>query len=332
MSTVGSVLVAGDPSEWLAAEYDKLRLDGFTIDILFTTHLTRDEAIECLKALGSAHYSTLVTLPDRRLIPLNQDVFRPLMPGLRYVSQPGAGYDEVDIDYLTRNGAYFVNGPVSVSHPTAITATMLILQVIRAASQAEWSVRQGRWQQGLKRTPDIRDLTLGVIGLGTIGKLVQRNVEVLGMNVIYYNRHRLSCEEEGNARYVTFDELISTADVITLHTPLTDETHHMLSDVQFSRMKDGVFIVNTSRGPVIHEEALVRAMQSGKVSRVGLDVYEHEPIVHPWLMQCDRASLLPHWAAYTNRNDPDSEKESLDNLKAWLLTGKPKAPVNSPRI
>ncbi|GJJ12459.1 hypothetical protein Clacol_006701 [Clathrus columnatus] len=209
---------------------------------------------------------------------------------------------------------------------------MLIMQTVRAASQAEARVRAGRWREGLKATPDIRDLTLGIVGLGTIGKIVHQQVKALGMKVIYNNRHRLPPEEEDGAEYVSFEDLIHIADVISLHTPLTEETHHMISDDQFRQMKDGVFIVNTSRGSVIDEEALVRALQSGKVCRVGLDVFEREPFVHPWLAQSDRCTLLPHWAAATTRVSVDGEKEILANLQAWITTGKPNSPVNKPRL
>ncbi|KAF8502541.1 D-isomer specific 2-hydroxyacid dehydrogenase [Hysterangium stoloniferum] len=329
MSSVGPVLFVGDPSDWLSAELEKLRREGFTIHVL-SGKLSRKEILECLKVLAPAQYTSLVC-HNSNLRPFTRDIFELLLPGLHYVSRPGAGYDDVDIEFLTEHGVYFANGPITVSHPTATTTTMLILQAVRAASQAERAVRQGRWHQGLESTPDIRNLTLGIVGLGRIGKIVQQQVEALGMNVIYYNRHRLPENEEGKASFVTFEQLLTTADVISLHTPLTSETRHMLSYIEFSKMKDGVFIVNTSRGPVIDEEALVSAMKTGKVSRVGLDVYEREPVVHPWLMQTDRASLLPHWAANTTRNQSDSEKESLANLKSWLYTGKPNTPVNSPR-
>jgi len=329
-----SILVVGDPSKWLSDGLERLRHNGFAIHVLSLANCTREEAITALKVLGSSHvYQALVTLNEgsRPLRPLNRDVFEPFLPALRYVSKSGAGYDDVDVDYLTRHGAYFANNPRSVSDPTATTTAMLILQTVRAASQAEMSVRQGKWRQGLEITPDPRDLTVGIVGLGTIGKLVQQKVEALGMKVIYYNRHRLPPSDEGNAHYVTFDELIRTADVVTLHTPLTPETRHMLSDSEFSRMKDGVFIVNTSRGPVIDEEALVRAMKTNKVCRAGLDVFENEPAVHPWLLQSNRTSLLPHWSWATTRVVNDSEKESLENLKAWIYTGKPNTPVNTPR-
>jgi len=173
-------------------------------------------------------------------------------------------------------------------------------------------------------------LVLGIVGLGTIGKLVQRKADALGFKTIYNNRQRVPSCEEGTAQYVSFDELIETADVISIHTPLTKSTRHLFSDAEFARMKDGVFIVNTSRGAVINEKALVRALQSNKVSRVGLDVFEHEPCIEPYLLTSERASLLPHWAVWTTRVTRDGEREIIANLKAWIASGTPNTPVNDP--
>lgn len=152
---------------------------------------------------------------------------------------------------------------------------------------------------------------------------------------------------------MSFDELIETADVITLHCPLTSLTRHLLSDAQFEKMKDGVFIVNTSRGAgvyflpatvqvqvrclfarifstVIDEKALVRAMKSGKVSRVGLDVFECEPEIDPYLLESERTSLLPHWATHTTRTQRETEREMIANFRKWEQTGRPNTPINEP--
>jgi len=224
----------------------------------------------------------------------------------------------VDVKFLTANQVIYANCPNAVADPTATATVMHVLQVVRGASQAEAVVRRGEWRLGLEASPDVRDLTVGIIGMGSIGKLAQRKLDALGFQTVYYNRRRLSPSEEGSARYVSFDELIETADVISLHTPLTNETHHLLSDDEFSRMKDGVFIVNTARGAVINEKALVRAMQSGKVSRVGLDVFEREPFIEPYLRASERASLAPHWATHTTRTYRDIERELLGNLFSFF--------------
>jgi len=252
------------------------------------------------------------------------------VPHLRLVAGMGAGFDHVDTSYLNSIGVIYANTPNAVSDPTAITTIQLIFQTIRASSQAEAVVRRGEWRRGLTSTPDIRDLTIGIVGMGSIGKLVQRKLDALGYQTIYHNRRQLSPAEEGSAEYVSFDELIRTADVITLHCPLTSSTRHLLSDAQFDMMKDGVFIVNTSRGAVIDEKALVRAMKSGKVSRVGLDVFEREPEIDPYLLESECASLLPHWATHTKRTQRETEREMIANFSKWLQCGRPNTQINEP--
>ncbi|KAJ1309941.1 hypothetical protein OPQ81_006700 [Rhizoctonia solani] len=229
--------------------------------------------------------------------------------------------------------AYYANAPISVSEPTATTTVTLVLQTIRATTQAEMSLRKGQWTKGLEATDDIRDLAVGIIGYGTIGRLVQKKLQALGVKKFFYhNRHRIPPEDENGAIYSSLDQLLSESDLVTLHCPLTPDTRHILSDEQFAKMKHGAYIVNTSRGPVIDEEALVRAMKSGQILRVGLDVFENEPKVHPYLMTSERATLLPNWGSKVKRVYYDVEHECLDNLDTWLETGVPRTPVNKPTL
>ncbi|CAE6502443.1 unnamed protein product [Rhizoctonia solani] len=267
----------------------------------------------------------------------DRELFAPFDGSLRLVTGSGAGFDHVDVEYLTKIGAYYANSPTSVSETT----------------QAEMTLRKGQWTKGLEPTDDIRDLTIGIIGFGTIGRLVQKKLQSLGAKkFLYYNRHRIPPADENGAIYSSLDQLLSESDLVTLHCPLTPETRHLLSDKQFAGMKHGAYIVNTSRGPVIDEEALVRAMKSGQISRVGLDVFENEPEVHPYLLASERATLLPHWGSQVKRVYYDIQHECLgegfpqitrseilnqkdaipDNLDIWLETGVPKTPVNTPAL
>ncbi|CAE6469938.1 unnamed protein product [Rhizoctonia solani] len=286
----------------------------------------------------------------------DRELFAPFEGSLRLVTGSGAGFDHVDVEYLTKIGAYYANSPISVSEPTATTTVTLVLQTIRRTTQAEMTLRKGQWTKGLEPTDDIRDLTIGIIGFGTIGrvlKLVQKKLQSLGAKkLLYHNRHRIPPADENGAIYSSLDQLLSESDLVTLHCPLTPETRHLLSDKQFAGMKHGAYIVNTSRGPVIDEEALVRAMKSGQISRVGLDVFENEPEVHPYLLASERATLLPHWGSQVKRVYYDIQHECLgegfprinrseilnqndaipDNLDIWLETGAPKTPVNTPAL
>ncbi|CUA75057.1 glycerate dehydrogenase [Rhizoctonia solani] len=259
----------------------------------------------------------------------DKDFFTAFDKSLKLVIGAGAGYDHVDLEHLTKAGVCYANAPISVSEPAATTAVMLALQTIRATTQAEMSLRKGQWIKGLEPTDDIRDLTIGIVGYGTIGRLVQAKLHALGAKkFLYHDRHRVPPRDENGATYSSMDELLSKSNLVTLHCPLTPETRHLLSDKQFAMMKHGSYIVNTSRGPVINEGALVRAMKSGRIARVGLDVFEHEPEVHSYLMTSERATLLPHWGSKVKRVFHDIEHECLDNLDSWLETGVPKTPVN----
>ncbi|TRM63135.1 D-isomer specific 2-hydroxyacid dehydrogenase [Schizophyllum amplum] len=151
-----------------------------------------------------------------------------------------------------------------------------------------------------------------------------------GMKVIYSNRHRLPEEEEKGAEFVSFDEILVRADVLSLNCPLTKHTRHLLNAEAFVKMRDGIIIVNTSRGPVIHEQALVDALESGKVLRAALDVFEFEPQVHPGLIKSRHTTLSPHGAVYNETLFEDQQTEILSNLEAFIKTGTPNTPVNQP--
>ncbi|KAG9010117.1 hypothetical protein FRB94_004375 [Tulasnella sp. JGI-2019a] len=311
---------------------DELKAFGKRHTIKYVANNSRQQMIKDIKRVANEGRVDILFFTDGSIwsSPINEEVFGPLLPHLSFVSGVGAGFDHMDVDYLERHQIYYSNTPKAVSYPTATTATMLILQTLRAASQAELGIRRGEWRGALKPTQDTRDIIVGIIGMGTIGKIVCQQVQAFGMRVIYHNRNQLSVEEENGAEYVSFDELLQYSDVIDIHCPLNTHTRKLISDAQFARMKQGVIIVNTSRGAVIDESALVRAMETGQVSRVGLDVFEKEPAVHPYLMKSDRATLLPHWGTSTTKTVIDVEKEGLANITAFLSTGIPNTPVNHP--
>ncbi|KAF9034007.1 hypothetical protein BDZ89DRAFT_1012189 [Hymenopellis radicata] len=262
--------------------------------------------------------------------PLDEQLVGPLIEsGCRLFSSGGAGYDFVDIQYLTRNKVYYANTAISASVRTADSAAMMILQVIRSATKREHDARAGRWQDRTLRAKDARKSVLGIVGMGSIGKLVKDHMQHFGMKVIYHNRSRLTPEEETGAQYVGFEELLKTADVITLHCPLTEDTRHLLNKDTLALTKPGVLIVNTSRGPVVHEQALVDALESGHVARAALDVFEFEPEIHPRLKEMwDRTILQPHCAVINETIMEDQQTEIYANLESFLKTGKPNTPVN----
>lgn len=151
------------------------------------------------------------------------------------------------------------------------------------------------------------------------------------MKVHYFNRTRLSSADEDlyKATYCpTLQHLLHTSDVVSVNCPLNAETTNLISDQEFAQMKDGVFFINTARGPIVNEEALISALESGKISRAGLDVYEAEPKINPYFAASDRCTIQPHLGGLTKRAMLDAEVECFENIKALFKTGRPVAPVN----
>ena len=195
---------------------------------------------------------------------------------------------------------------------------------------------------------------LGILGMGGIGRNLKKKAEAFGMKVQYHNRNPLSEELSGGAKYVGFEELLKTSDVVSLNLPLNvsfcrclkdgvvgyrlneeaicslnpqKSTHHMISTPQFDMMKDSVVIINTARGAVIDEAALVKALDSGKVFSCGLDVYEEEPKIHPGLVDNPHVTLLPHMGTWTVETQTEMELWNIGNVRAALETGKLNSPV-----
>lgn len=192
-----------------------------------------------------------------------------------------------------------------------------MLGALRRVSTPFLNVRQGNWRGknfGLGHDP--KNKVLGILGMGGIGSAVATRAKAFGMSIQYHNRNRLPEEKEQGAKYVSFEELIKTSDVLSLNLALNASTRHIISKPQFDQMKDGVVIVNTARGPIIDEAALVQALNSGKVFSAGLDVFEEEPKIHPGLLENENAVLLPHIGTATWETQKEMEILVLDNLRS----------------
>ena len=270
----------------------------------------------------------------RALLPTSVDrVDEALMahaPTLRVIANVGVGYNHIDVAAATRRGIWVTNTPGVLTDSTADLAVTLLLGTLRRVSEASEHVRHGHWtanRQDLFWGTDPRGLTLGILGLGAIGQAVARRVAPFGMRIIYHKRTRLPAEleHELQAAYVSFDELIQTCDVLTLHVPLTDETRGCIGPRELGRMRRGVFIINTARGGIIQEDALIEALHSGQVAGVGLDVTATEPDVPRALREHPRALILPHIASATRGTRGGMMRMALENAAA-VLDGKP--PIN----
>ncbi|KAF9896473.1 hypothetical protein BX616_007389, partial [Lobosporangium transversale] len=222
------------------------------------------------------------------------------------------------------------NTPGVVSAATADTAMFLIMGCLRHFTQGQTNLRQGKWLTGITSGRDLASSALGIIGLGGVGKAIAKRATASGMVVNYYNRKRLDIrvEAEYNVQYAAYETLLRESDVIVIAVPLSASTRHMISTPQFEKMKKGVVLINVARGPIVDEAALVEALNSGKVSSAGLDVFEFEPKVHEGLLSHPRCTLLPHMGTHCEGSRLDMEKLALRNSKRFLMDGEAITPIN----
>lgn len=222
-------------------------------------------------------------------------------PRLKVVGVHGIGCDHVDLDAAKELGKVVCNTPDALSVTVAEMAMALLLSLLRRVVSADKAVRGGQWN---RKYSDLIGLelagkTVGVMGLGRIGTATARRLKAFEVDLVYWSRSRKpELERELDARYVSFDELLSGSDILSIHLPANDETFHLLGKDEIACMKDGVIIVNTARGRIFDESELVKALESGKVSAAALDVFEKEPL-SPDSRLCgmDNVILTPHLGA-----------------------------------
>jgi glyoxylate reductase len=236
-------------------------------------------------------------------------------PDLRVVANYAVGFDNVDLEAATRRGVLVANTPDVLTDATAELTIALLLDVARRVSEGDRRVRSGaRWEWSptfmLGRT--LRGRTLGIVGLGRIGREVARLAVALGMEIIF-TRGRGSYEE------VSLPELLARSHVVSLHCPLTAETHHLIGAGELSTMRSDAILVNTSRGPVVDEEALAEALAAGEIAGAGLDVYEHEPEVPQALRVLPNVVLAPHLGSATEETRTAMGMLCVAALRAVLI-------------
>jgi glyoxylate reductase len=222
---------------------------------------------------------------------------------LRIVANYAVGYDNIDVGACTRRGVAVSNTPDVLTEATADQAFALLLAVARRVREGHALVASGTWTgwqplQLLGR--EVGNATLGILGMGRIGRALARRGRGFGMSILYHNRHRdPEAERELDAAFVELGPLLERSDVLSIHTPLTEATRHLLDAAALARMKPTAIIVNTARGAVIDEAALVAALREGRLWGAGLDVFEHEPEVHRELRALTNVTLAPHAGSAT---------------------------------
>jgi len=220
---------------------------------------------------------------------------------LKVVGRAGAGIDNIDVEAAKEKGVKVLNTPEAPAIAVAELTIGLLLSLARQIPRADSSMKEGRWAKKEFRGWQLNGKTFGVIGLGHIGEKVARLAKSFGMKILITKRTPPPPEilKELEAEFVPLDELLRRSDIVSLHVPLTPQTHHMIGEREIQLMKDGAFIINTSRGAVIDEKALFEALKSGKLGGAALDVYEVEPPEDYSLMKLPNVVCTPHIGAQT---------------------------------
>jgi glyoxylate reductase len=260
------------------------------------TPLPREELLALV-----AGADALLTLLHTRV---DEELLDAAGTGLRCVANVAVGYDNVDLEAAASRGVAVTNTPGVLDDATADLTMALILAAARRLGEGERTIRAGKpwaWSMSFMLGHDLRGKQLGIVGLGGIGRRVAERARAFGMTIAYSGRSAADPEVAAalEAERLELEELLASADVVSLHCPLTPDTRHLISAPRLALMKPGSILVNAARGPIVDEAALVEALRTGPLGAAALDVYEHEPEVHPGLLALDNATLVPHLGSAT---------------------------------
>lgn len=254
-------------------------------------------------------------------------------PSVKVVSNVAVGFDNIDVAAATERGIVVTNTPGVLTNTTADLAFALILGAGRRLGEAERYLRAGQfkqWRIDLLTGWDVWQATLGIFGMGRIGQAVARRGRGFDMRVLYYDPFRQSeeLERELGIEYASKEEVLAQADFLSLHCALTPETRHLVGAAEFEAMKPTAVLVNTSRGPVVDEAALAAALKGGSIAAAGLDVFENEPEVHPDLLACENALIVPHIASASVATRTRMCLMAAESMAAGLAGERPPNIVN----
>jgi glyoxylate reductase len=254
-------------------------------------------------------------------------------PRLKMVANMAVGFNNIDVETATRLHIAVSNTPGVLSDTTADLAFALLMATARRIPEAERFLRAGKykgWGPLLFCGADVHGSTLGLLGAGRIGKLVARRSSGFDMKVLYYDVYRMSPEDEAtyNMTYVPMEDVLRQSDFISVHTPYMPSTHHLIGERELKMMKPTAILINTARGPIVDEKALVRALQARTIAGAGLDVFENEPAVEPELLTMENVVLLPHIASASLKTRTLMATMASDNIVAHYKGERPPNIVN----
>jgi glyoxylate reductase len=270
-----------------------------------------------------ADADVVYTLPAN---PVTGDAIR-TAPNIRMIATMGTGYDNIDVKAAKDRSIPVTFAPGILDETTADGVLALLLAAARRLGEAERFLRAGKyrgWTPFMFTGRDVHHATLGIVGMGRIGRAVARRAKGFAMTVLYHDaRRNEDAERELGATFVPeLDDLLSRSDFVSLHVPLLPETRHLIDAGRLRKMKRTAILINTSRGPVVDEKALADALRDGVIAGAGLDVYEREPAVEPSLLEIENAVLLPHIASASEATRTRMAVRAAENILAFL-DGKP---------
>ena len=269
----------------------KLLEEKFELDINEEDRvLTKEEVVERIKD-KDAMLCLLTDNIDKDIIESN--------PKIKVISNYAVGFNNIDVGTATKHGIIVTNTPGVLTDTTADLAFALLISAARRIAEADRFAREGKfhgWAPMMMLGQDVYNKKLGILGLGRIGQAIaKRGHEGFGMQILYYDIQRNEVfEKEYGAKYLDKEELLKQGDFISIHVPLTEETKHFIGEKELDMMKETAILINTSRGPVIDEAALAKALKEKKIFAAGLDVFEEEPKIHPELIKLENVIILPH--------------------------------------
>jgi len=253
-------------------------------------------------------------------------------PRLKLVANVAVGFNNIDVAACTERGVLVTNTPGVLTDATADLAMALVLMVTRRLAEGERLIRSRQpWQWGMFMMlgAGLQGRRLGIVGMGAIGQALGRRARAFDMEVVYHSRRPVAPELEApsGARWVPLDELLGSSDVVSVNCPYNAETHHLIDAAALGRMRRTAYLVNTARGPIVHERALADALRAGAIAGAALDVYEHEPTVDPALLDLDNVVLVPHLGSATRETRDAMATLAARNVAAVLAGDPPLTPV-----
>jgi gluconate 2-dehydrogenase len=253
---------------------------------------------------------------------------------LKVVSNIAVGFNNFDISALTQKKVMATNTPEVLTDTTADMGFLLMMAAARRLSESERWLRDGQWKDwslGGMMGMDVHHATIGIMGMGRIGQAIAKRALAFGMTVIYYNRRQLSpqIEQQYQAKYVSKEELLKTADHVVLVMPYSPESHHLIGAKELALMKPTATIVNIARGGIIHEEALIHALKNQSIFSAGLDVYDGEPNINPQLLELSNVVLTPHIGSASKKTRTAMMNLAIDNLIAGIRNERPPNLINT---